>query len=163
MEREDDVQLIQRTLSGDDTAFGILLRKHQKSVHALVWRKIGDFHIAEDITQDTFLQAYKKLSTLKNHSQFAGWLYVIADRLCIDWSRKRRFVIDPVLKHRGFCKCYAEALVDFRSGWSDSTEMPTILLNKTIGLMTPKPKEATPSLRMLIAAFWSRSRCVSQL
>ena len=90
MEREDDVQLIQRTLSGDDTAFGILLRRHQKSVHALVWRKIGDFHTAEDITQDTFLQAYKKLSTLKNHNQFAGWLYVIADRLCIDWSRKRR-------------------------------------------------------------------------
>ena len=92
MEREDDVQLIQRTLSGNDTAFGILLQRHQKSVHALVWRKIGDFHIAEDITQDTFLQAYKKLSTLKNHDQFAGWLYVIADRLCIDWSRKRRFI-----------------------------------------------------------------------
>ena len=91
MEREDDVQLIQRTLSGDDTAFSILLQRHQKSVHALVWRKIGDFHTAEDITQDTFLQAYKKLSTLKNHNQFAGWLYVIADRLCIDWSRKRRF------------------------------------------------------------------------
>ena len=90
MEREDDVQLIQRTLSGNDTAFGILLQRHQKSVHALVWRKIGDFHTAEDITQDTFLQAYKKLSTLKNHDQFAGWLYVIADRLCIDWSRKRR-------------------------------------------------------------------------
>ena len=92
MEREDDVQLIQRTLSGDDTAFGILLQRHQKSVHALVWRKIGDFHTAEDITQDTFLQAYKKLSTLKNHNQFAGWLYVIADRLCIDWSRKRRLI-----------------------------------------------------------------------
>ena len=90
MEREDDVQLIQRTLSGDDTAFGILLQRYQKSVHALVWRKIGDFHIAEDITQDTFLQAYKKLPTLKNPNQFAGWLYVIADRLCIDWSRKRR-------------------------------------------------------------------------
>ena len=90
MEKEDDVQLIQRTLSGDDTAFGILLRRYQKSVHALAWRKLGDFHIAEDITQDTFLQAYKKLSTLKNHNQFAGWLYVIADRLCIDWSRKRR-------------------------------------------------------------------------
>ena len=90
MEREDDVQLIQRTLSGNEAAFGILLQRYQKSVHALVWRKIGDFHIAEDITQDTFLQAYKKLSTLKNHNQFAGWLYVIANRLCIDWSRKRK-------------------------------------------------------------------------
>ena len=92
MEREDDVQLIRRTLAGDDTAFGVLLQRHQKSVHALVWRKIGDFHTAEDITQDTFLQAYEKLSTLKNHNQFAGWLYVIADRLCIDWSRKRRLI-----------------------------------------------------------------------
>ena len=96
MEREDDVQLIQRTLSGDDAAFGILLQRYQKSVHALVWRKLGDFHIAEDITQDTFLQAYKKLSTLKNHNQFAGWLYVIADRLCIDWSRKRRLITESL-------------------------------------------------------------------
>ena len=90
MNRTNDVQLIQRTLSGDEAAFGILLKRHQKSVHALVWRKIGDFHTAEDITQDTFLQAHKKLPTLKNHNQFAGWLYVIANRLCIDWSRKRR-------------------------------------------------------------------------
>ena len=65
-------------------------------MHALVWRKLGDFHIAEDITQDTFLQAYKKLSTLKNHNQFAGWLYVIADRLCIDWSRKRRLITESL-------------------------------------------------------------------
>jgi len=96
VEREDDVQLIQRTLSGDDAAFGILLQRYQKSVHALVWRKLGDFHIAEDITQETFLQAYKKLSTLKNHNQFAGWLYVIADRLCIDWSRKRRLITESL-------------------------------------------------------------------
>ena len=90
MEREDDVQLIQRVLSGNDAAFDILVERYQKSVHALVWRKIGDFHHAEEITQDTFLQAYKKLATLKNPHQFAGWLYVIANRLCIDWMRKQK-------------------------------------------------------------------------
>ena len=63
MGREDNVQLIQRILSGDDGAFSILVEKYQKSVHALVWRKIGDFHYAEEITQDTFLQVYKKLPT----------------------------------------------------------------------------------------------------
>ena len=89
MER-DDVQLIRSVLSGDDAAFSLLVQKYQKSVHALVWRKIGDFHYAEEITQDTFLRAYKKLSTLKNHSQFAGWLYVIANRLCINWMRKEK-------------------------------------------------------------------------
>ena len=89
MER-DDVQLIRSTLSGNDEAFSILVQKYQKSVHALVWRKIGDFHYAEEIAQDTFLKAYKKLSTLKDPNQFAGWLYVIANRLCINWMRKKK-------------------------------------------------------------------------
>ena len=92
MEREDDVQLVRKILSGEDAAFGILVEKYQKSVHALIWRKIGDYHDAEDITQEAFLQAYKKLSTLKNPDQFAGWLYVIANRLCIDWMRKQKLI-----------------------------------------------------------------------
>ena len=90
MERENDVQLIHAVLTGDDAAFNTLVQRYQKGVHALTWRKIGDFHYAEEITQDTFLQAYKKLSTLRNPDQFAGWLYVIANRLCIDWNRKQK-------------------------------------------------------------------------
>ena len=90
MDKADDVQLIHRVLSGDDAAFNTLIEKHKKSVHALVWRKVGDFHYAEEITQDTFLRAYKKLSTLKNPHQFAGWLYVIANRLCLNWIRKQK-------------------------------------------------------------------------
>ena len=96
MEREDDVRLIHKILSGDDEAFNILVQKYQKSVHTLVWRKIGDFHYAEEITQDTFLQAYEKLSTLKDPSQFTGWLYVIANRLCIAWMRKRKPTMQPL-------------------------------------------------------------------
>ena len=96
MERENDVQLVRKILSGDDAAFGILVEKYQKSVHTLVWRKIGDYHYAEDIMQDAFLQAYKKLSTLKDPNQFAGWLYVIANRLCIDWMRKQKFVMQSL-------------------------------------------------------------------
>ena len=87
---KDDAQLIRRALSGDESAFSPLIQKYQKSVHALAWRKIGDFHYAEEITQDTFLRAYEKLSTLKNPNQFAGWLYVIANRLCLNWMRKQK-------------------------------------------------------------------------
>ena len=50
MEAKDDVQLIRKILSGDDTAFNALVRKHQKGIHALAWRKVGDFHVAEEIT-----------------------------------------------------------------------------------------------------------------
>ena len=88
--KNNDAQLIQRVLEGDDTAFSVLVRKYQKSVHALAWRKIGDFHIAEDITQDTFLQAYQKLSTLKKPQRFASWLYVIAANYCKMWMRQKR-------------------------------------------------------------------------
>ena len=90
MEVKEDVQLIHDILSGNDDAFSTLVQKYQKSVHALAWRKISDFHHAEEITQDTFLQAYKKLSTLKNPRHFAGWLYVIANRLCINWLQRHK-------------------------------------------------------------------------
>ena len=93
---KDDVQLIHNALSGDDEAFGALVQRYQKSVHTLAWRKIGDFHYAEEITQDTFLQAYKKLSTLKNRSQFAGWLYVITNNLCTDWLRRKKPAMQPL-------------------------------------------------------------------
>ncbi|MXV77310.1 hypothetical protein F4001_03065, partial [Candidatus Poribacteria bacterium] len=62
--KNEDVELIHQFLSGNENAFVSLVRKYQKQVHALAWRKIGDFHIAEEITQDTFLKVYQKLSTL---------------------------------------------------------------------------------------------------
>ena len=88
--KNSDAELIQRTLAGDQRAFSALVRRYQKPLHALVWRKIGDFHIAEEITQDIFLNVYKKLQTLKNPNRFAGWLYVIATRRCIAWVKKKR-------------------------------------------------------------------------
>ena len=93
---EDDVQLIYRVLSGDDEAFTTLVRKHQKGVHALAWRRIGDFHFAEEIAQDTFLRAYKGLPKLKDPRQFSGWLYVITNRLCNSWLEKNKSPIKSV-------------------------------------------------------------------
>ena len=87
---KDDVELIQNILAGDEAAFSTLVEKYQKGIHALAWRKIGDYHIAEEITQDTFLQAHKKLASLKDPRLFPGWLYVIADRLCRAWFRKKQ-------------------------------------------------------------------------
>ena len=93
---DDDVLLIRKILSGDDTAFSTLVQKYRKGVHAFAWRKIGDFHFAEEITQDTFIQVYQNLSTLRNPNQFAGWLYVIANRLCLKWQQKRKITIQSL-------------------------------------------------------------------
>ena len=88
--KNEDVALIQRILAGDKDAFVDLVRKYQKQVHAHAWRKTGDFHIAEDITQETFLQVYQKLETLEDPTQFSRWLHSIVNHLCIAWFRKNR-------------------------------------------------------------------------
>ncbi len=88
--RNDDTRLVQCVLEGDDAAFAELVKKYQQPVHALVWRKVGDFHVAEEITQDTFLKAYQKLTTLKEPQRFASWLYVIATNRCKAWLRRKR-------------------------------------------------------------------------
>ena len=91
-----DVVLIHRTLNGDDNAFAELVKKYQKQVHALIWRKIGDFHTAEEITQDVFLKAYQRLAKLKKPQSFASWLYVIAANDCSTWLRKKRLKTQPI-------------------------------------------------------------------
>ncbi len=94
--KDNDADLIQRTLEGDQQAFTALVEKYQKQIHALAWQKIGDFHIAQEIAQDTFLTAYQKLETLTHHSRFAGWLYVITNNKCKNWSRKKQLALQSL-------------------------------------------------------------------
>ena len=85
----EDVTLIQRILSGDEGAFTALMERHRKWIHSLAWRESGDFHAAQEITQDTFIQAFKSLPNLRDTNRFLGWLYVIAKRQCIEWLRRK--------------------------------------------------------------------------
>ncbi len=88
--KNNDAELIQRTLEGDQHAFAQLVEKYQEQVHTLAWQKIGDFHIAQEITQDVFITAYQKFPTFTHYRQFAGWLYVVTNRKCIAWHRKKK-------------------------------------------------------------------------
>ena len=93
---KDDVQLIHDILSGDEGAFSDLVNRYRKSVHSFVWSKIGDYHIAEEIAQDTFLQVYNKLPTLQDPNRFSGWLFTITHRQCLAWLRKKRIVMQSL-------------------------------------------------------------------
>ena len=87
--KNEDVNLIQRILPGDEEACTVLVERHREWIHSLAWREIGDFHAAQEITQDTFVQAFKSLPTLRDPNRFLGWLYVIAKRQCIEWLRRK--------------------------------------------------------------------------
>ncbi len=88
--RNDDVVLVHRALANDETAFTMLVEKYRKQVHALAWRTIGDFHIAQDIAQETFLKVHQKLATLEDPHRFSGWVNAIATRCCLAWFREKR-------------------------------------------------------------------------
>ena len=92
----DDVALIQHILAGDETAFVSLMKKYEKQVHAHAFRKTRDFHVAEEITQETFLRVYQNLETLNDPTQFRKWLHAIVDHLCVAWFRKKRLQIQSL-------------------------------------------------------------------
>ncbi len=91
--KNNDGTLIQQTLRGDQNAFTVLVEKYQKQVHAFAWRKLGDFHLAEEITQDTFFQVYQRLWTLRDPNRFAAWLHAIAKNCCLASYRKTQLPI----------------------------------------------------------------------
>ncbi len=86
----DDVVLIQSTLAGDESAFATLVSKYREQVHAYAYRKIGDFHVAEDIAQETFIEVYQNLEKLRDPTKFPKWLFSIVKYLCIARFRKNQ-------------------------------------------------------------------------
>ena len=88
--KNDDAKCVEHILAGDEVAFTALVKKYEKQIHAFVWRRVRDYHIAEEITQDTFLRAYEKLDTLRDPNRFSGWLYMIATRCSLAWLGEKR-------------------------------------------------------------------------
>ena len=105
--KNDDAKWVERILSGDEAAFTALVKKYEKQIHAFVWRRVRDYHIAEEITQDTFLRAYEKLGTLRDPNRFSGWLYMIATRRFLTWLDEKRI---PMESLEAMCKAEIEAL-----------------------------------------------------
>jgi len=87
--RTEDGYLIDQCLNGEKAAFGFLVDKYKESVYAFAWDMLHNFHDAEDITQEVFIKAYRKLHTLKRWDNFLMWLRSITYNLCKDLIRKQ--------------------------------------------------------------------------
>lgn len=85
-----DAALVEEAKRGDQRAFAVLYRRHQKPVYSLIRHLTGDEEVAADLTQDTFVRAWHALPRLRATQAFAGWLRIIATNLVRDKSRRRR-------------------------------------------------------------------------
>lgn len=87
----DDVDLLRRTADGDRSAFGLLIRRHQRRVVALATRLLSSADRAEDVAQEAFLRVYCAAGTFEPRARFSTWLYRIVVNLCHDERRRWRF------------------------------------------------------------------------
>jgi RNA polymerase sigma-70 factor (ECF subfamily) len=77
-ERNVDLKLVRRVQQGEKAAFDVLVRKYQHKVVKLVARYVSDHSEALDVTQETFLKAYRAIRKFRGDSAFYTWLYRIA-------------------------------------------------------------------------------------
>jgi len=87
---ESKNELVARAQAGDGEAFGILFEQHKKRVYSLCLLMTGDVADAEDLTQDAFIQVFRKLGTFRGDSAFSTWLYRVAVNTVLMSLRRRK-------------------------------------------------------------------------
>ena len=85
-----DEILVKKSREGDYSSFEELVKRHEKKIYNLCYRLTGSREDANDALQETFLQAFRKLSSFKGKSKFSTWLYRIAVNVCLMRKRKEK-------------------------------------------------------------------------
>ncbi len=92
MHNDTDAEQIRRAARGDRAAQAALVRRHMPAIHALAFRMLGDRAEAEDVTQETFLRAWKVLPDWEPRARLSTWLHRVALNLCFDRLRQGRLI-----------------------------------------------------------------------
>ncbi len=90
----DDKQVIERVLSGDSSAFEVLILKYQSQIYYSALNIVKNNEYAEDICQDAFLKAYEKLDTLQDREHFFSWLKRIAVNMALNHYERHKRIVD---------------------------------------------------------------------
>lgn len=88
-QRAADTELVRRARGGDEAAFAELFNAHKTKIHSLCLRMTNNAAEAEDLTQDAFLQVFRKLDTFRGDSALSTWLYRVAVNTVLMRFRKK--------------------------------------------------------------------------
>lgn len=83
-----DTELVQTALAGREAGFEELVRRYQRPIAAYVYRMVGDYDVALDLTQEVFIKVYGSLSRYRAEFKFSTWIYRIAHNAAIDHLRR---------------------------------------------------------------------------
>ena len=91
-----EAEAIRLAQQGDAAAFERIYRLHSRRVYALCLRMVGNTAEAEDLTQDAFLQLFRKIATFRGESAFSTWLHRLAVNVVLMKLRKKTLVETPL-------------------------------------------------------------------
>jgi RNA polymerase sigma-70 factor, ECF subfamily len=89
----NETEFVTRAQGGDRNAFSELVRSHARGVQHVIYRMCGDMRLAEDATQETFIQAWLRLRSYRPGTSLRNWLYRIAVNTAIDMLRKEKRIL----------------------------------------------------------------------
>ena len=88
----DDAQVITSVREGAPDAFSIIVERYQQPIVRYLYRLTGDWSVAEDLAQDTFVNAYRGIAKTREELSFKAWLYLIATNNARQFHRRRRLI-----------------------------------------------------------------------
>lgn len=137
MENLNEQDLIQSILDGNTQAFSVLLKRHQRPIHALIRQIVSNREDAEELTQDVFIKAFRKLDTFKGGSSLSTWLYRIAWNTAISEARKKRLVY-PEFDENQFANLPDDTVDEVLEKENDEAQLQR--LERAIDLLNPEEK-----------------------
>lgn len=174
-----DEQLIVESQNGQKEAFGELVLRYQNYVMGYLVNRIKDRQAAEDLTQETFLRAYRSLGTCRDRDKFGSWLVGIAHNCTLEWQREKNVAanidahveaaaekIDEFeLEKKVILQCAIRELPDTQRKILEMkyhknmscTEIATSL-GKPIGTITGLLSRAYDALWNKLAKYWEESK-----
>src|SRR3954469_5671938 len=83
-----DCDLVTRAIAGREDGFEELVRRYQRPIAAYVYRMVGDYDAALDLTQEVFIKVYGSLARYRSEYKFSTWIYKIAHNAAVDHLRR---------------------------------------------------------------------------
>jgi RNA polymerase sigma-70 factor (ECF subfamily) len=112
----NEIEHIQQAKRGDAAAWGNLVRQHQEAIFRLAYLLLHDVDDAEDVTQETFIRAYRNLHRFDSTRPLRPWLLEIARNQCHNWSRAMRRHLAALQRWRDAAPNSGSAIADVAAG-----------------------------------------------
>jgi len=110
--KKNDEQLISDYLEGDERSLGVLVDRYLINIYNFAYKLANDPQAANDITQESFIKAWKNIRKYRKGSNFQNWLLTLTKNTAIDWLRKRKDLAFSTFENEKGVNIFAETLTD---------------------------------------------------